>query len=305
MIKIGKKFVTYAQEFEDCILFCVLNWIEKGFYVDVGANDPAILSVTKAFYDRGWNGINIEPLREEYSKLCRDRPRDINLNIGVGGENGEKEFAVLGASTTCDMDEILKLQDEIGVLNKKILPIRKLSDVLREYEDEHGKQTIHFCKIDVEGSERDVLEGMNLEACRPWVMLLEAAFPGTHMPNHDRWEDLLVGNGYEYVFSYGINRYYVDTRLDRGTLLRLRDGFRDAELCGKGEYDFVRQSNPDKILNGYMLLRFTRDFIKKIALGEITFNEYITRRRAIKVFANIPLLKEIEWFGKFILLRRD
>jgi FkbM family methyltransferase len=299
-----EKFVSFAQEFEDCILFCALNWVEKGFYVDVGASDPAICSVTKAFYDRGWNGINIEPLKDEYRKLCHDRPRDINLNIGAGRENGEMEFAILGMGTTCDMNAILKVQDEISILNKETLPIRKLSEILREYEDEHGRQTIHFCKIDVEGSERAVLEGMDFEAHRPWVMLLEATLPGTSIPSHERWEDLLIGNGYEYVLSYGINRYYVDARLDDRALLRLRDGFRNAELCGKGEYDFVTPSNHDKTLNDYMLSRFARDFIKKIARGERTFNEYMTRRRELKAFGNIPLLKEIEWFGKFVLLRR-
>ena len=35
-----------------------------GFYVDVGAADPDADSVTRAFYDRGWRGIDVEPLPE-------------------------------------------------------------------------------------------------------------------------------------------------------------------------------------------------------------------------------------------------
>jgi len=80
---VEKKFVMYSQDFEDWILFCALHDVENGFYVDVGANDPWALSVTKAFYERGWHGINIEPLRDKYDELCLDRPRDINLNLGI------------------------------------------------------------------------------------------------------------------------------------------------------------------------------------------------------------------------------
>lgn len=34
--------------------------ISKGFYIDIGTNDPYFFSVTKAFYKIGWSGINIE-----------------------------------------------------------------------------------------------------------------------------------------------------------------------------------------------------------------------------------------------------
>ena len=99
-----KQFIMYSQDFEDWILYCAMMDIENGFYVDVGANDPCVLSVTKTFYDIGWSGINIEPLKEEYDKLCSDRPRDINLNIGAGAENGSLEFFIAGMGTTCDAD---------------------------------------------------------------------------------------------------------------------------------------------------------------------------------------------------------
>lgn len=47
------RFYTYAQEFEDLVLYVVLKNINKVFYIDVGANDPTHLSVTRAFYERG------------------------------------------------------------------------------------------------------------------------------------------------------------------------------------------------------------------------------------------------------------
>ena len=39
----------------------VLRQRTPGFYVDVGAMDPVIDSVTKVYYEHGWHGIDIEP----------------------------------------------------------------------------------------------------------------------------------------------------------------------------------------------------------------------------------------------------
>ena len=72
-------FRSYSQYYEDIILFFIFYNVENGFYIDVGANDPNIISVTKAFYLRGWNGINIEPLPHKYKLLLNERKRDINL----------------------------------------------------------------------------------------------------------------------------------------------------------------------------------------------------------------------------------
>ena len=58
---------TYAQDKEDLILWQILEDVDHGFYIDVGANSPDIYSVTKLFYENGWNGINIEPLPDMFN----------------------------------------------------------------------------------------------------------------------------------------------------------------------------------------------------------------------------------------------
>ena len=47
------RFYTYAQEFEDLVLYVVLRNINKVFYIDVGANDPTHLSVQGLFMSGG------------------------------------------------------------------------------------------------------------------------------------------------------------------------------------------------------------------------------------------------------------
>ena len=85
-------FVSYAQNNEDVMLARVFRGLDAGFYIDVGAQDPRIDSVTKAFYDLGWRGINLEPVAFWYQKLCQDRPRDINLCLAAGAAEGVVDF---------------------------------------------------------------------------------------------------------------------------------------------------------------------------------------------------------------------
>jgi FkbM family methyltransferase len=256
---VKEQFITYSQYFEDWILYCALMDVKDGFYVDVGANDPCAISVTKALYDMGWRGINIEPLKEQYDKLCSDRPRDINLNIGAGSENGSLEFFLAGVGTTCDEDVALSYGNEN--LEKRTIPIMKLSDVFSKYiKDEN--QIIHFCKIDVEGFERSVLEGMDFSAHRPWVMVMESTLPGTHIPCHDKWESLLLDNDYEFGVAYNINRYYVDKTIDaemRGKIKqRLRSVWRRTS-----RYTIV--NNNREISRLYLLKRRVIEMARNLA----------------------------------------
>ena len=76
-------FISYAQNLEDVMLYRALKDVHKGFYIDVGAQDPVFDSVTNAFYERGWRGINIEPLQQWFDRLTAYRPDDINLQLAA------------------------------------------------------------------------------------------------------------------------------------------------------------------------------------------------------------------------------
>ena len=67
-------FISYAQNFEDVMLWRALRGVENGSYIDVGAADPEVHSVTAAFYKRGWRGVNVEPNGEFFDKLRERRP---------------------------------------------------------------------------------------------------------------------------------------------------------------------------------------------------------------------------------------
>ncbi len=208
---------SYAQNFEDVMLARAFPGAE-GFYVDVGANDPDIDNVTRVFYERGWSGINIEPLSANMQALRKKRTRDINLEIAVGEQDGSITFYEIGKwhgySTTDPAVVEQHRRDGLEVIEREV-PLRKLSDVL----DEHAKgKAIDFLKIDVEGTELSVLRGLDLRRHRPKIILLESKMPVTiHMVDRvdevpDRAEEYtayLAPFGYRFAYHDGLNAFFV------------------------------------------------------------------------------------------------
>lgn len=201
-------FVSYAQNFEDVMLWRALKHIEHGFYIDVGADSPTDLSVTKAFYEKGWCGINIEPISNSFMQLQTQRPRDTNLQILIGETNTLgllHEISNTGLSTISRETAILHQQQHGYAFNTVQIPMQTLTTVCKE----HKVSLIHFLKIDVEGAEKNVLEGFDLTIFRPWIILIEATQPLSQIKNHEQWEALVLNADYQFVYFDGLNRFYV------------------------------------------------------------------------------------------------
>ena len=201
-------FVSYAQNSEDILLWRALSHVKPGFYIDVGANDPVEHSVTKAFYDAGWNGINIEPLAAFHALFQEQRPRDINLAVAAGAQDGEImlfDVPAVNGWASSDPGVADAHRAEGYEVTEQRVPLRTLNAIC----EEHVSGEIHFLKIDVEGFEGEVLRGLDLRRWRPWVLVVEATMPNSRETNHETWEYLVVGSDYDFAYFDGLNRYYV------------------------------------------------------------------------------------------------
>ena len=203
-------FLSYAQNNEDVLLWRALGDVDPatGFYIDVGASDPVEHSVTKAFYDAGWRGINIEPLPAHATAFAEQRPRDLNLTIAAGSAEGSLTLydvpAVRGWASPAPA--VAAMHRAAGhAVAELTVPVRPLAAVCAE----HVRGPIHFLKIDVEGFEGEVLRGMDFARWRPWVLVIEATLPNSRATCHEGWEHLVTGHGYRFAWFDGLNRYYV------------------------------------------------------------------------------------------------
>jgi FkbM family methyltransferase len=204
-------FVSYAQNHEDVVLARALHPDrESGFWIDVGAGDPVSDSVTAAFSERGWHGVNIEPLAREFKALCAQRPSDINLCVAVGATSGtatlfEGPDHDRGGSTLRP-DIVASHGPDAANFTTVDVPVQTLAELVAE----HVHEPVDFLKIDVEGYEYDVIAGADFSEFRPRVLVVEATFPNTTKPSHESWEPLVLEAGYRFAMFDGLNRFYAN-----------------------------------------------------------------------------------------------
>jgi len=201
-------FISYAQNYEDVMLRRAFQDIKKGFYIDVGANDPVIDSVTKAFYDAGWHGINIEPVTEWFNKLQEARPNDTNLKLACGTKKGQNTIYDVVGTGLSTMDKLIadKHANELDFeIKKEKIKVDSLTNICKQ----HANQDIHFLKIDVEGFEMQVLKGLDLKKIRPWIIVIESTLPNSQIEDYGKWESILINGQYHFAYFDGLNRYYI------------------------------------------------------------------------------------------------
>ena len=201
-------FVSYAQNFEDVILWRALKHIKNGVYVDVGAQHPVLDSVSNAFYEHGWRGLHVEPV-PAYAQLLRDhRPDETVLQVALADKEGTIELHVFpntGLSTAIGTYADNHQKNRGFEQHAIQVPLITLTTALQPLL---GKD-IHWLKIDVEGFEEQVLNGWDSHVFRPWIMVVEATVPGSPEVDCAKWDPILIEANYKFVYFDGLNRFYV------------------------------------------------------------------------------------------------
>jgi FkbM family methyltransferase len=200
--------VSYAQSFEDVMLRRALQDIECGFYVDIGAADPDVDSVTRWFYENGWRGINVEPDPKYYSRLEARRPEDKNLQCVIGAASANVLFNITasGGDSTGSAKRLSELTNLQHITTKPILVPAITLDQLLVLSC--GRE-IDFLKIDAEDMEDDILGGASFVSQRPRIIVAEATLLNSQIPSHQIWEPKLLNKGYKFAWFDGLNRYYI------------------------------------------------------------------------------------------------
>jgi FkbM family methyltransferase len=200
--------LSYTQNLEDYHLSLAFAGQKTGTYIDVGAGHPVADNVSFWFYERGWQGVVVEPQAELTGLYGRLRPRDTAVCGLMGRESGEIDFHVVdrlhGFSTT--VEHFARQAQQFGASYRTVrMPVMTLAQLCAE----HRLTEIDFLKIDVEGGEADVLYGGDWRRYRPKVVVIEAVMPGSGEPAWGEWEPFLVSQGYRFALFDKLNRFYV------------------------------------------------------------------------------------------------
>ena len=145
---------------------------EKGFYVDVGCFHPIRLSNTMFLHSKGWKGMNIDLSKKSIDLFKIARPKDINLNFGVGSKNETLDYfynkkAFPNNTFNIDYKKNFLKKNEI---KKNTIEVKTLKFMMENYSTE---KEIDLLDIDAEGFDLDVLKGMDFERYEIDLIMIE------------------------------------------------------------------------------------------------------------------------------------
>lgn len=199
-------FTSFAQNYEDVRLWRVFKDVAQGRYIDVGAQEPTLDSVSRAFYDRGWRGINVEPNPLYADLLRKNRINEEVIEAAVSSRSGTIQFhASVDNGLSTGREDIAAGHMKAGYQLQKL----DVETVTLDSVFDRLDGPCHWLKIDVEGMEKEAIDSWNNQRHRPIVVIVEATAPNSQVQTYEDWEPSVLEKGYKFVTFDGLNRWYL------------------------------------------------------------------------------------------------
>lgn len=178
-----------------------------GSCIEVGAAHGIVSSNTLYFEKKGWKCLCIEPNPNLYRQLVKNRKFCVNYAVSdINRDDVYFHIFVLpnkdetAISSLSFDNRLLKSHQIINDYRIKV-KVRTLDYILEETKFFDGK--LDFISIDTEGTELDVIKGLNLEKYRPKLLVVENNFNDHDVKNY------LKNFKYVLDFRYIINDFYL------------------------------------------------------------------------------------------------
>jgi FkbM family methyltransferase len=171
----------------------------RGYFVEVGANEPERESQSFHLEQEGWTGVLIEPQPDLADTLRKVRRAQVFEAACSSPDRAGRKMTlyVLGPYSSFDPNlAVTGLRPEQAIE----VPVRTLDDILEEAKAPHP---VDLLSVDVEGHELDVLRGFDFAYWHPRLILLE-----DHVTSLDKHR-FLTAAGYRLMRRTGLNGWYV------------------------------------------------------------------------------------------------
>ena len=187
---------------------------DNGFFVELGANDGINLSNTYYFEKyRGWNGVLIEPIGQKYLECIKNRSNKnkIFCNACVSFNYNKKYVEMTYSnlmSTSNNLESNTKNLSEHHKIGMKYLEEGEknynfgseadtLNNILLK---SNAPKKIDLLSLDVEGSEMEVLKGINHKEYRFKYLCIETK-------DFKKLSDYLLQNDYIFLKKFNWDDY--------------------------------------------------------------------------------------------------
>tara|TARA_Y100000310_G_C20509840_1_gene728268 strand:+ start:165 stop:782 length:618 start_codon:yes stop_codon:yes gene_type:complete len=201
---------TFSQIGQDIyVIEDVYKKKRGGFFVDVGATHGVKLSNTCLLErDYGWTGICIEPNPNFFAKLIKNRTAKC-LPCAAYSEN-DKEFEFTVAGVLSGISKHIDYHKSTLKNPKITIKTKTLTAILDECR---APRFIEYLSLDTEGSELEVLRGINFSKYTFGVITIEHNWIE---PRRTEMRDLLLSNGYIFSRESRHDDYYIHKGMQNG-----------------------------------------------------------------------------------------
>jgi FkbM family methyltransferase len=173
--------------------------VPRGYFVEVGANEPEALSQTRHLEALGWGGVLIEPQPALAQRLKQERSAKVFAVACSSRQNAGSTMTLHLAGIYSSFDPGLSIST-VSPDGAVAVPVRTLDDILVEAG---APSPLDFVSIDVEGHEIDTLDGFDLARWRPRLLLVEDLCMDLRLTRY------LGRRGYRWFRRTGLNDWYV------------------------------------------------------------------------------------------------
>jgi FkbM family methyltransferase len=161
-------------------IFCALahNLKRNGFFVEVGVGEGKSISNTYLLEKKfDWQGLLVEPCRSFHESIRKTRKAALDTRAASSLEHGEITFNESVAGGVYSYSANADINGNAKVNNKTVItyqvPTATLNTIL---QDHNAPRDIDFMSIDTEGSELDILSGIDLSRYRVGLFCIEHNF---------------------------------------------------------------------------------------------------------------------------------
>jgi hypothetical protein len=199
---------SYSQNGEDIICARYLPE-ENGSYIDVGCGQPVHDSNTFFLYKRGWSGIVIDPILNNYKLYRLLRRKDNFRKILIGCPTEEKgvdfyEFIPYLYSTTSP--SVAQTSITNGRILKSVTSLQVAS--LSTFTPRIDPLSASLLSIDIEGLEMECLRTINFDTYMPRVICVEE-WDETITSSQSEVREFLSAVNYSFVARTRLSSIFV------------------------------------------------------------------------------------------------
>lgn len=188
---------SHSQLQQDLIALFLFKDV-SGIYCEVGGGDGITYSNSYLLEKLGWRGLIVEPAKANLKQIVENRSCDVSKKAAWSVSGLELKFVETDNLELSTLDKFKdsdsNSSDRISISGEYLVETASLTDIFEEFD---FPGSFEYLSIDTEGSELEVLKGLNFEKFSPLLITIEHNFTA----NRELILHFLLALGYKRICS--------------------------------------------------------------------------------------------------------